>query len=664
MTASSITHSKKTENPFYGMVNTLSMLQNVSKVADNPSKSVIFSHLDQAWKECKESIDKRQLFFSIMFSFGDITNREHNIFRKKAIKAEQGGSANRRIFLFCLEWMHINVPEQFYKFLPIFGEYYNLGAATMMNIIWTDRFKGIVTDTFKINVNVDRLTTFIADTLKALSTTENELKLWAKWLWHVPSAKRKRKFIVTEKGLNSVKKKINANAVVGDIVTRVADKLSETKKKDKFVYACIEALSKKMGWEVKTFGTNKRYVGYCEFRTKYLVETEAVLFSTGKIKEMDKVQLLSWFETLPGGARHRVQRRIVEKATNGALTPKTKWVTIKGLNIGEVYVEWLKSKELAQQAMRDLTKEDKEKLVKEDPTKLKQMEKAAKVNTGGETLIDILVELFTKASRETSNLKAHSLIEQMKLLVPVLICADVSGSTASRPITYKGVTFTPQAFIRLLTTVFLLKNPNPELADMFMRFDSNAEVITGGQKGLEVVGSNRFMSGQNKDVGVLTDPKVDFVTNWESVSQWIISRGGTNISSIAQGLKKWVDEGGETWRNYRIEMIQKYPVFLIVSDGDINNEYNAKTSVLDFQMKMRQWFGWEGVVVIWDVQQHFVPSSKFEGLTNVIHYVGFNPAMITQIFTNLHDLDIIDVYQVLQTFARTNRYQPVKELVI
>jgi len=664
MTASAITHSKKQGNPYFGMAKTLGMLQNVTKMVDKPSKSAVFSYLNEAWKECKDALEKRQLFFSCVFSFGDITNREHNLFRRKALKdVDQGGSALRRVFLHCLEWMHTYVPDQFYRFLPIYGEYYNLGASTMFHLLWTDRYKGTVIDTFKIDVNVDRLTTFIADTLKSRNTSENEMRLWAKWLWHIPSAKRKRKFVVTERGLNSVKKKYNNDAKVGDVVTRVSEKQKETIEKDRFVLRCIESLSVKMGWEIATYGTNKQYIGYRKFRSQYLVDTEAVMFSTGKIKALDKTQLLTWLDSLPGGARHRVQRRVVEKSDKGVLTPKSKWVTTKGLNIGEVYIEWMKSKEIAQQTMRNMSKEEKEKLAKENPNELKKMEKAAKVNTGGETMIDILLQMFTPSSTVAeANLKAHTLLENMKLLVPVLIAADISGSTSGHPVNYKGVQFTPAAFIKLLTTVFLLKNPNEELADMFIRFDDTADIITPGVK-TDAAAQNRFMATHAKEVDVLTDKKADFVTNFNSVAKWIISRGSTHFNVIADALKVWVDAGGDTWRQTRIEMIQKYPVFLCISDGDLNDGTPAQT-ILDFQSKMRQWFGWEGVVVIWDVQVGRRQQSQFSGLTNVIHYLGFNPGAVTQIFTNLHDLDIIDIYTVLETMQRTNRYQPVRELVI
>lgn len=662
--AQTITHKKTNENPFFHMGATLDMLQNVSKLTDKPSKSLVAQYLSNAWKECKDALDKRQMFFSIVFSLGDITDRQHNVFRKKGIKDPLGGGKGlRKVFLYCLEWMHNNCRDQFYRFLPLYGEYYNLGAATMFDILWTDRWKGTVTERFKLNVDVEILTEFIASVLKDRNTSDNELALWAKWLWHIPSGKRRRKFVVTDKGLKSVHKRFNTDAKVGDVVARTGDKQAVTLEKDKFVISCIEALSIKMGWEVKKHAGNTQYIGYRAFRTRFMVESEARMFSQGAIRNLDQVQLLAWFDQLPGGARHRVQRRIVDKAKTGnTLTPKTKWMTNKGLNIGQVYIEWLNGKEQAQKTLRSLSVEDKTALAKEDPNKLKQMEKAAKVNIGGESLIDTVANMFNRSgTTQEANLKAEMLLKNVKLEVPVLICADISYSMLSHPITYKGTSFTPNALAKLLTTVFLLKNPDPELAEMFIRFDDKAEVIADGTEGI-VNGRNRFMSKDTTLVNKLIDRSADFVTNFNSVSKWVIGRGSTHFNVVANHLKAWVDEGGE-FKQLRIEMINKYAVFLILTDGAFNSHEVPAQTLLDFQAKMRQWFGWEGVIVIWDVNNDAPKTSQFKNLSNVIHYIGFDASMVTQIFTNLHDLDIIDIYTVLESYHKSNRYQPVRELV-
>ena len=42
----------------------------------------------------------------------------------------------------------------------------------------------------------------------------------------------------------------------------------------------------------------------------------------------------------------------------------------------------------------------------------------------------------------------------------------------------------------------------------------------------------------------------------------------------------------------------------------------------------------------------------------------YNLGIINQIFTNIHDLDVIDVYQDLKSLHASNRYQIIKENVI
>ncbi len=53
--------SKKTENPFYGMRNTLALFQNAGKGVVNTSL------LDAAIAECK-SKEQKELFFTLLFS--------------------------------------------------------------------------------------------------------------------------------------------------------------------------------------------------------------------------------------------------------------------------------------------------------------------------------------------------------------------------------------------------------------------------------------------------------------------------------------------------------------------------------------------------------------------------------------------------------------------
>lgn len=654
------------ENPFYGMKATLNMGQQLPKLGDNVNSANVSSYLNAAWTECKGSKIKRELFFTILFSIGDIQNREHNIFRKKGIKNVDGGGASaRKTFLYGLDWVLRTIPNQFYTLLPIIGEYYNLDGM-MFYEIKTDRYKGNVKEILKLNVDMNIVTDYIASVLKNPHTTENEKKLWAKWLWHIPTKTRQKKFVVTEIGLKSVRRKYGADYKVGDVVRGKRAKKSETQGKDTWTLNNIHMLSTKMGWEIVNHKNNLEYVGYKAFKKQYLADSEATMFSSQKIKDLDKTQLLEWFNQLPSGARYRTQVRLLNKdPKSNKLTSNPKWTSnVAGIKyIGDIFQEWLLQKEVAQQNLRNLTKEDKEKLAKEDPKELKKIEKAAKVNTGAETLLDVVANFFKSLSNTKEvDLIADSLLNKMNLEVPVMVIADISGSMSSVTVQHKGIRFSAQRMAQLLTTLFLLKNPDEELQKMFIRFDDVAEVITEQQQ-VKISGANRFMSNKTTLVRQLVDSTKPFSWNYNNIGQYIISRHGTHFNKVAEGLKDWVDED-EALKSLKIEMINKYPVWVVLSDGDMNSHYSAAQSMASFQQSMRQWFGWEGVVVVWDVKsEEMAGSSKFEGMENVIYYSGLNTSILNTLFKNIHDLDIIDVYTPLKSLHLSNRYAPVRELI-
>lgn len=652
-------------NPFYGMNASLVLLQQCSKMTDSPSKSAIVQLLTNAWKECSTDFNKRQMFWSVVFSFGDITNREHNIFKKQAIQnVDQGGAGLRKVFLYCLEWIHNNLPDQFYKFLPVFGEYYNLGALTMHHILWTDRFKGTIKEIFKINVNLDRLTDHIASVLNDPKTTENEKKLWARWLWHVPSSSgRKGITIVDAKNIKKVVK-TKESAKEGDIILYKRSKQEETLKKDKFVLKCIHKLSEKMGWEIKKCKFNFKYAGYMKFRHKYMLDTEASLFSSGRIRNFSKIQFMEWLDKLPSGERYAVQRKVLTLTEKKELVPKDKWILDSGENVGTLFLEWLNFKDAAQDTLRNLTAEDKKSLGAEE---VKKVEKAAKVNVAGTSMIDVVAELLGgKKSLTEANVLAQSILDKIKLEVPVLVVADTSSSMGpnfGRGIRHKDFEFHPNQIAAMMATIFLTKNPNPELQNIFVTFNDVAQVIVSGGDATKA-GKNSFMVTSNTKVGSLVDPGKSFVENFNNIGKYMPVTGGTNFACVAEYLKRWVEEGGGIYSEVRKEMINNYPVWLVISDGDMNHMNNAAASMSDFQMKMRQWFGWNGPVVIWDVKQVEDKDNKFKNLENVVYYSGYNAATLNQLFNNIHDLDIIDVFTPLDTMFKSNRYQPVRKLVI
>ena len=107
--------NKSNENPFYGMRNCLKLMQSVGG-------AITPEMLTGAYNECKTK-EQKQMFYSLIFSIGDITARQHNIFKGK--KRDSGGNANREGFAVVLNWMWNIHKDQFLKFLNagLFEEY-------------------------------------------------------------------------------------------------------------------------------------------------------------------------------------------------------------------------------------------------------------------------------------------------------------------------------------------------------------------------------------------------------------------------------------------------------------------------------------------------------------------------------------------------------------
>lgn len=647
------------ENPFYKMSGALNLLQQGPKLSDEATQQQVYSYLDGAWKECSNK-EQKQLFFVLLFSLGDISNREHNVFRKQGIKKpDQGGQAKRRVFVFCLKWTLERVPQQFYAFLPIVGEYYNLGGM-MLYQLKTDRFKGNLKEVLHLPVDIATVTDYITGVLKSPNTTENEKMLWARWLPHVPSGKRVRRYMITEKNVKAFGKG-GHDVKVGDTIRVSKEKKQHTQQKDSWVFGFIKMLSDKMDWKIVKKGKGLHFEGYRSWRKKFLSETEAALFSSQRVTEMDKTQFFTWLDKQPSGARHRVACRLVSKDKAGKLSPRDKWKLKTGENMGQLYMDWVASKQKAQTQLASLTEEQKKEM---KPQELKQLTQAAKVNVGAETLMDLIADLAVrKLSPQELDIKAFSLLEKIKIEVPTLVIADISGSMSGAGVDHKTMKFSALSMAQLATTLFLLKNPDPDAGEFFIRFDDTAEVIVSGQQA-EKQGVNKFMGRQSQKIGTLVDRTKPFLWNLNNVSQYLISRGGTSLSSVATGLKRWVDETTE-FKQQKIEMINKYPVLLVISDGDLNSHGNALVSFQTFQNEMRQYFGWEGVVVIWDVKANaYNDYKKFETASNLMVFGGTNPGILNQIFLNIHDLDIIDPYLPLKAVFESNRYTPVKELVL
>lgn len=653
-----VTNRNTSENPFYGKKAMLAFLQQAHKSNkfDASSEKEITALLNACYSEVS-TIEDEKLLLSLIFSVGDINNREHNIFTKEFAvgKVDGGGNGARYAFIHCLNWLlgkNKKTKDLFYKSLHLITEYTNF-ENLFLNQVRTDRKTGKLLAKIKVDADPQLVAEYLAKMIKSPKTPDIRHQILSKFLPNPKFvSKRTRTVEVTEKNKKnhsglSVGSKVNVKKSIQTSTLKVRDERQEF----------IEILSKEVGWEVVNYPHNKRFVGLEQYKAKYNKTTEAVLFSTKNILKFTKDQFVAWLDKQPSDARFRVQCRLFKKeGKTDKLVSRGKWIAEWG-DLATGYTAWEKGKEVAQEVLRTMPKEQKEKL---SSSELKEFEKAAKVNVGSTKMIDLFVDLF-KGGNSNLNIRAQSILDKMKMEVPALIITDVSGSMSSVSASVNGVSISAQQVAKLVTTTFLLKNPSEELSSFFVRFDDRCEVIHDKSMGIEK--ANRFMQGKEVLVEKLIDKKEDFTSNYNRVSTHIMARGGTSFNTVSRGLKDWASSSPEM-KSQRIEHINKYPVFLVISDGDMNNASNPAESMRQFKQEMLQFFGWDGVVVVWDVkQQERQPVSKFENIENVIYFGGFNEGILNQVFCNLSDIDVIDVYTPLLSLYRTNRYEPVRALL-
>jgi hypothetical protein len=662
------------ENPFYGMEAMLDMFQQLPKVGTSPNKNTVFGYLKAAYAEAK-TIEQKELFYAIMFSIGDISNREHNIYRKFGIKQpDQGGSSLRVAFVYCLEWMLTHSEEtkrQFYSFLPAIAEFSNFENLFYYQLK-TDRNKGRkgAVTVIKLPIDVNQVALFLAKVMTDAKTTDYTHSLIAKFLPRDSVIKpRRRTKVVTADKEKFYSKKLGKDVKAGDVFHTKTKILDQTVEREKFKFQLLIALSEVMKWSVIKHPNNTRFVGVENYKKMYNRMSEAFLFSSKEILNWDKDQFMKWLDTLPAGARYRVQRRVLDKDKNGKkFTPNGKWINTFGVDFGTVFQTWEKGKEVAQEVLLNLTEEDKKSMTKED---LKKVQKAARVTTGADTLpVSLAKWKKGNLSEAESKLVMQSILDKIKVEVPIFVYSDVSASMTWEPgFMLEGVKFYPREMADIAATAFLMKNPKPELGSIIGVFSSESEIIADNNYTTAVGAMNNKYMHRNtvKGEGLLVDKTKSFVENYQKI-QGIMRiyqqrATGTNIGSVSTSLKRWVDSE-PAMSTQRIEMIQQYPIHLYISDGEFNGYGNAKDGIMKHRQQMKQWFGWDGLMIIWDVKaESKMDGKKFDGVPNVMYFGSNNIGTLNQIFTNINDLDIVDTFLPLKAMHNSNRYAPVKALI-
>lgn len=595
------------ENPFYGLRNCLQLFQNSTNIISE-------TQLNACYNEVKENKVKRELFFSLLFSIGDITARQHNIF--KGVKKDSGGNANREGFWIAFTWMKKNHFDQFIKFLNagLFNEY------TCFDFLFRSRVQTMKTRIIKV--------------YDIFEDAKYRTEL-AKYIYSVV------------KGNNPFNKQLVAKFLtIPRLSKRQGHKrmLDETKRvmenKSKFL---IE-LSQLMGWEYEVHGIYSNFKGYRTWRKEYNQDLESVLFSTGKILEFDKVNFLEWFDKLPAQARFRVKNRILY--SKDGETPKyakfQKW-----------YEEWETFKTKKQEEQRVLEEKVRQGQASEtDLSKLEKIKKQAKVTVGATNFKDIFNEI---CSGKIDKLKLESFIDKVNLPYNSLVIMDDSGSM-------RGAPFNFAAFI---ASVCLYKNPDDDARNLLGFFNNR----THWHSCIDVTTSKTTNSilrttVAKKEITPFVDPTKSFYENFVNIYNFckaVFQGGGTNISAIPEGLKTVCDSYPEI-----LDALKSYPVWTIISDGEWNNLRSPEASLNDFFRKCENYFGFKPFIVAIDIADNRwwnpkpTDAERFSGIDNFM-YIPSNPAQIEQFLTNFKDMDTFDVYTPLLSLYRSNRYELIRE---
>jgi len=554
------------------------------------------------------------MFFSLLFSIGDITNRHHNIFGKK--KVDNGGNANRSGFFVVLNWMWHNHKEQFIKFLNagLFNQYQCFDSL-FVNRVKTH--KGKVMSVQSVFADEEYCTELLGFVIKTIQKGNDfDKHLIAKFLTPPRLSKRK-----------SHKKMLPQTKLIMEA-------------KGKFLIR----LSKLMGWEYEVKGNILNFKGYRQWRKKYNKSLESVLFSTHKINEFDETQFIEWFDKLPAQARFRVKNRVLysKDAKNNL-----KWEKFKS-----AIQHWENFKAQKQREQRILEEKVREgNATVEDKAKLAQVKKEAKVTTGAVTFRDLYNQI---CRNEIDELKLESFI-QNKVNMPYnnLVIVDASGSMTGAPFN----------FATFIAAVCLVKNPDDDARAMLGMFSNRTNWYTHIDTIAEQVPNSLWRRHVAKQISPkpFVNPELSFIDNYRNISGFMhamFDGGWTNISSLFDSITYKLNKHDTSI----IDGFKQYPVWTIISDGEWNNMPSPEASVNDLLTRCERKLGFKPFIVAIDIANNNVLKrgvERFSGIENLI-YIPANPAQIEQFLCNFKDMEVFDVFTPLQSLHRSNRYELVR----
>ncbi len=601
--------SQKTQNDFYGMSNTLELFQNASK-----GMKVNRATLESAWQEA-DTPDKKAVLMSILFSVGDVTARQHNIFGGN--KVDQGGNSERNTFRdditpFLVDKLYPQNKRFRLKLMHLITEYTVMDNILAMRVVTkkgTNRVQKVLN---MVQVFGESDVAFYASHIILKGTVFQKICL-SKFLTRPRFSKRSGKKTMLE-----------------DTKGVMSQRASLLRKVSKLA---------KLPFDEK--GTYTDFHGYYNWRKQYNKDFESVLFSTGAIREMDKQEFLELLGKLPSDARFRVRNRVLFNE---------KWGQLK-----DWYQEWEKFKEDKQTEQRKLeTRVEQGTASQEDKEKLVKVKKEAKVNMGAISFPSMYNDIIHGT---VDKIKVQPFLDKVNLPYNSLTFIDDSGSMSWGG--YNNFGFKPYQFAAFMAVITLMKNPDAEAKNLVGLFSGDTRVYTGIDSRNN--SANTLLRAKTERIPTrpILDSNRHFLDNLNDFSRWLSGvcvNGSTNVSSIPEGVNRWVDNDPA-----RLEEIQRYPIWTLISDGNFNNRYTSTASLLDFMKRCEKYFGFRPFLILIDVAGSTSASIKqFEGIDNVM-MVPPNPANIEMFLTNFRDMDVYDVYTPLKSMFKSNRYAPVRE---
>jgi hypothetical protein len=612
---------RTSDNPFYGLKACLLLFQNGAKESLNPSV------VDAAWKEVKDDHDKRKMFYSLLFSIGDITARQHNIFGKS--KIDSGGNAARDNFRMIMIWLKKNNYMQFVKFMfaKLFNEFTSFDNLLAMRIQTKKKSKEITKKIDMVENSVD-IPIFIANIIMRGNPFDKFLV--SKFLSRPRLSKRsKHKIMLPETKQMMLQKQ--------ELIKIVSDIINHNYQKGLFNY------------EVKNKYIN--FIGFYNWKKQFNGELESVLFSSGKIREFDETSFKLWLDKLPASARHRVRCRVLTKENE----IKSKWG-----EIGKWFLEWENFKDAKQKEVRTLEEKIRqqpdmdgfmEMELTDDQIKLKELKKEAKVTVGAIKFDQIFKEIIMNTA---DLLKIQPFLDKINLPYNNLVFVDDSGSMSYHS---NSLGFSAFDFAAFMATIFMMKNPDDTGRSLLGLFSTETRMhshIEGLKRS-----PNRLLNSATEKVSLpFYNPELNFKDNLYNMKAFLeANRTGssTNIGSIPDFIHAW-SKGDSSL----IEQIQQFPVWTIITDGEWNSMYSPESSLNDFMRKCQLYFGFKPFIIAIDAANGTSTAiDRFSGIENFM-YLPANPAQIEMFLTNFKDIDVMDIYTPLLSLFRSNRYEIVR----